>query len=147
MNTMMIVQAWQSHAAAKFCFVSFAGRRMKLGLSEVAVLELLQVKGKLSPGDIGSYLSMPSGSVTALLDRLEYKKFIARKASPSDRRTYTVVLSPGAIEKAQADLVPMAQSIERIASELSEEGQKAVVEFLGRVSQALLRAVERKTEN
>lgn len=145
MRTEMIVRAWQAHTAAKFCFVSFAGRRMKLGLSEVAALELLQVRGALSPGDLGSYLSMPSGSVTALLDRLEYKKFIVRTLNPADRRTYTVSLSSLAFEKAKTDLIPLAQSIEHIASNLSEEGQRAVAEFLARVSESMLRAVDRKS--
>jgi DNA-binding MarR family transcriptional regulator len=144
MNSKDIIRGWQAHAAAKFCFASFAGRRIKLGLSEVAALELLQIHGELSPGELGSYLSMPSGSVTALIDRLEHKKFIDRRKNPSDRRSYTVKLSTAAFEQSRKDMLPMINSIDEIGAALPPEGQKAVAEFLNRTSQALMCAVERK---
>ena len=74
------IMAWHRQTAAIYGFASRAGRRMKIGLAEVAVLEHLQTEGPLTPGQLGQRLAMPSASVTALIDRLRGQA-ICRAAS------------------------------------------------------------------
>ncbi|MBX9662229.1 MarR family transcriptional regulator [Novosphingobium sp.] len=125
---------WQRHAAALFSFTSFAGRRMKIGLAEVAALEHLQVGGDLSPGELGRRLSMPSASVTALLDRLEGKRMIVRKANPEDRRSVLVSMTPTALERAALDLLPVAEAMIAAAARMSEEQRRTVSAYLDMVN-------------
>ena len=140
MTEMALLLAWQRHSAAAFGFASRAGRRMKLGLAEVATLELLQTEGPLAPGQIGQRLAMPSGSVTALIDRLEAKRFIERKPNPKDRRGYLVALSPAAWDRAALDLLPMAERIAALAGTLDPAGREAVTGFLDRMTEMLAAA-------
>lgn len=130
---------WQRHVALLFSFTSFAGRRMKIGLAEVAALEQLQVAGELSPGELGVLLAMPSASVTALLDRLEGKKMIVRKPNPRDRRSQLVSLTPVAMQKASLDLLPVAEAMVAKAAEMSEAERVLVATYLETVNQCLLR--------
>lgn len=132
-----LLLAWQQHAAASYGFASRAGRRMRLGLAEVAALEQVQTQGPMTPGEIGKSLAMPSGSVTALVDRLEAKRFVQRKPNPKDRRGYLVTLTDGAMDRAALDLLPMAARIAAIADAQSEADRKAVIAFLEKVSAAL----------
>lgn len=125
---------WQRHAAELFSFTSFAGRRMKIGLAEVAALEHLQVGGELSPGELGKRLSMPSASVTALLDRLEGKRMIVRKAHPEDRRSVLVAMTPTAMERASLDLLPVAEAMIAAAARMSEEERRTVSAYLDMVN-------------
>jgi DNA-binding MarR family transcriptional regulator len=134
------VLSWQRHSAAAFGFASRAGRRMRLGLAEVAALELVQTEGPLSPGQIGARLAMPSGSVTALIDRLEAKRFILRQKNPVDRRGYLVSLSPAAWDRASLDLLPMAGQIAEVAAALGEEERVAVAAVLDRLAALLATA-------
>ena len=131
--------AWQRHAAALFSFTSFAGRRMKIGLSEVAALEHLQVAGALSPGDLGKRLSMPSASVTALLDRLEGKHMIERRANPADRRGILVALTPIAMERAALDLMPVAEAMIAAAAQMSDAERETVARYLETVNACMAR--------
>lgn len=132
-----VLLAWQRHAAASYGFASRAGRRMRLGLAEVAALEQVQTHGPMTPGEIGASLAMPSGSVTALVDRLEAKRFIVRKPNPKDRRGYFVALSEGAIDRAGLDLLPMAEQIAAVAARRSPADQQVIADFLNEVAATL----------
>ncbi|MGF1553593.1 MAG: MarR family transcriptional regulator [Paracoccaceae bacterium] len=136
MSTLLL---WQRQAALLFSFASYAGRRMKIGLAEVACLEQLQVNGPLTPGQIGALMHMPSGSITALLDRLEYKGMITRTPSRNDRRSTVINLAAGAEEAAALDLLPMAEAIETIADGLDPAERRAVDMFLTRLNAELER--------
>ncbi len=131
------LMSWQRQTAAVYGFASRAGRRMKIGLAEVAALEHLQTEGPLTPGQLGERLAMPSASVTALIDRLEAKRFVERKRNPDDRRGYFVVLSPASGDRAALDMLPMALQIDAIAAGMPEADQAAVTRFLDAVSSAL----------
>ena len=134
-----VTMTWQRHAAALFSFTSFAARRMKLGLAEVAALEQLQAGGPMTPGTLGKRLSMPSASVTALVDRLEYKRMIVRKANPSDRRGYLIQLTGTAMDKASLDLMPVARAMTEWSAELSLADRGTIVGYLDKVADILPR--------
>lgn len=131
--------AWQRHVALLFSFTSFAGRRMKIGLAEVAALEQLQVAGELSPGELGILLSMPSASVTALLDRLEGKRMIVRRPNPRDRRGVLVSLTPVAMQKASLDLLPVAEAMVAAAARMGADERQVVARYLEGVNHCLTR--------
>jgi len=44
--------------------------------------------------EVGAYLQMGTGAVTALLDRLERRQIIERTRNPEDRRSVLVALGP-----------------------------------------------------
>lgn len=137
MTPAALTNRWQRHAALLFSFSSFAGRRMKIGLAEVAVLEQLAVAGELSPGAIGAFLSMPSASVTLLIDRLEGKHMVRRRPNPLDRRGTLVSLTQGAREKAALDLVPAARAMTEAAAKLSAADRAVVAAYFDAVDRCL----------
>lgn len=65
-----------------------------IGPSEVVALGLLYHGGPHTPSDIGQRLNLTSGSVTALLDRLEGAAFVTRTPNPDDRRSLLATLTP-----------------------------------------------------
>jgi DNA-binding MarR family transcriptional regulator len=66
-----------------------------LGVSrnDLRCLNLLE-QGPLTPSSIAQALRLTSGSVTALLDRLEAKGLVERSRDPSDRRGIRVSMTP-----------------------------------------------------
>ncbi|MCU6792922.1 MULTISPECIES: MarR family winged helix-turn-helix transcriptional regulator [Paenibacillus] len=57
------------------------------------ILELLYSKGPHPVQKISETFSIPSGSITYVVDKLETKALVKREASPTDRRTSNVVLT------------------------------------------------------
>lgn len=57
------------------------------------ILELLYSKGPHPVQKISEKLSIPSGSITYVVDKLEKKGLVERQLSPTDRRAYHVVLT------------------------------------------------------
>jgi DNA-binding MarR family transcriptional regulator len=66
-----------------------------IGAVESVVLSLLSEAGQpLTPHQIGSRMLLSSGTVTAILDRLEKAGHIRRTQHPTDRRSRLIVLTP-----------------------------------------------------
>ena len=71
--------------------------RWDLGPSQFNVLNLLRDEPDgLSQVEISRLLIMHRSNVTGLIDRLEKRGLLQRRASPGDRRAYRVVLTPAA---------------------------------------------------
>ncbi|WP_047375183.1 MarR family winged helix-turn-helix transcriptional regulator [Exiguobacterium sp. ZOR0005] len=67
-----------------------------LNPTEFSVLELLYHKGDQPIQTIGKKVLLSSGSMTYIVDRLETKGYLMRKACPSDRRvTYAALTTQG----------------------------------------------------
>ncbi|WP_251135308.1 MULTISPECIES: MarR family transcriptional regulator [unclassified Exiguobacterium] len=67
-----------------------------LNPTEFSVLELLYHKGDQPIQTIGKKVLLTSGSMTYIVDRLEAKGYLIRKACPSDRRvTYAALTEEG----------------------------------------------------
>jgi len=87
-----------------------------ISLENFMVLELLYNKGPHTVQKISEKLSIPSGSITYVVDKLEKKEFVKREPSPTDRRASNVVLT----EKGQRlfkEIFP--QHVEVISKNLS----------------------------
>lgn len=65
-----------------------------VGTTEVVALGFLHHDGPQTPTDLGQRLNLTSGSVTALLDRLESAAYVTRAHNPDDRRSLLVSLTP-----------------------------------------------------
>lgn len=57
------------------------------------ILELLYSKGPHPVQKISEIFSIPSGSITYVVDKLEKKSLVARQPNPNDRRASNVVLT------------------------------------------------------
>jgi MarR family transcriptional regulator, 2-MHQ and catechol-resistance regulon repressor len=87
-----------------------------ISLENFMILELLYNKGPHTVQKISEKLSIPSGSITYVVDKLEKKEFVKREPSPTDRRASNVVLT----EKGQRlfkEIFP--QHVEVISENLS----------------------------
>ncbi|MEP7382573.1 MAG: MarR family transcriptional regulator [Gemmatimonadota bacterium] len=78
--------AVQQHAVADV-------RREGLSIGEFAVLELLYHRGQTLLGEIQKRILVSSGGITFLVDRLEQKGLVERRACPDDRRARYAALT------------------------------------------------------
>lgn len=69
-------------------------RELGLGPSDLNALGYVYLQGPLTPRQLNRLMEMTSGTVTALLDRLEQAGFVARTVNPRDRRSVHVGITP-----------------------------------------------------
>ncbi|MBZ5751751.1 MULTISPECIES: MarR family winged helix-turn-helix transcriptional regulator [Metabacillus] len=102
----------------------------KLNPTEFAVLELLYHKGDQPLQQIGGKILLASGSITYVVDKLEQKGLLARRACPNDRRvTHAQITEKG--KQLIEEIFPSHQEqINEIASVLSDEEKSHVTELL-----------------
>jgi DNA-binding MarR family transcriptional regulator len=118
-------------------FLAHLGRRLGVTRTEFEALNELGERGGLTPGELGERLSLTSGSVTALLDRLERLGWAARERHPDDRRKVVVRLTTVAERTAEQELGPLVSAINDTAARLSARDRHAVERFLTEASDAV----------
>lgn len=105
-------------------------RSHELNLTEFAVLELLFNKGHQPIQKIGDKVLLASSSITYVVDKLEEKELLERKACPEDRRiTHASLTSQG--NELMRDIFPQhAQVIQDIFAGLDTEEKTMMIEQL-----------------
>ncbi len=76
-------------------------RRLELGTSDLEVILHLFSDGPQTPHQLGTKMDMTSGTMTALLDRVEKAGFLTRRNNPSDRRSLLISMTPAGQHAAQ----------------------------------------------
>jgi DNA-binding MarR family transcriptional regulator len=105
-------------------------RHVGISRSDYDALEALDEHGSLTPGELGTLLSLTSGSVTALIDRLEKLGWAGRNGHPADRRKVVVTLTQKAWQIGQDELNPYLEAVDAAARQLSNDERAVVVRFI-----------------
>lgn len=100
-------------------------------------------RGTVTPGGLGTELGLTSGSVTALLDRLERAGHVERSLSQEDGRRRDADLTPAARATADRVYERLGQSIAAAFKDLDAEGLQALVSGLSMLSTAFNNAANR----
>src|SRR5690349_10940667 len=77
-----------------------SARACDLGATDLYALNILELSGPMTPGELGSRAGLTTGPTTRLIDRLEAAGYVERRPDPHDRRK--VVVAPIA-QPAQLD--------------------------------------------
>ena len=107
---------------------------------ELSALIHIHLTDSVTPHAIATRLSLTTGSVTALLDRLQGAGLIAHHANPDDRRSLLIVGTPAGDHMAQTFLA----SLDDVVSKAIGELDVVVVEQLRNVLQAVTVGMEQQ---
>jgi len=107
-----------------------------ISATELDALEHLEADGPLTQRELGDRLSLTSGAITMLVDRLERAGWVHRRPHPGDRRYVLLELSPDALASAPAGLADFHARIAAIAARLPAGHRAAVSGFLLAVADA-----------
>lgn len=107
--------------------------RYGLNQTEFAVLELLYNRGGQPIQKIGKKILLASSSMTYVIDKLEEKKFIQRKACSKDRRvTYADITDKGF--QLMEDIFPQhAEAVSDLFASLTLEEKETLIDQLKKV--------------
>ena len=101
-----------------------------ISATDLDALEHLEADGPLTQRQLGDRLSLTSGAVTMLVDRLEQAGLVRRRPHPSDRRYVLVELSGQALDRAPDQLAAYHTRIRAIAGQVPAAHRDAIRSFL-----------------
>jgi DNA-binding MarR family transcriptional regulator len=118
------------------------GRLLDLDPTEATAILAIGRSGQLTPGELGRRLSMTSGGVTALVQRLDRAGHIRRHPHPRDRRSSLLSLEPATLEKAAALYAPLVADLDAMVERLTDAERVIVIRFLERAAELTERHAE-----
>ncbi|WP_406268408.1 MarR family transcriptional regulator [Streptomyces sp. NBC_00191] len=125
------------HASARAC---------DLGATDLYALNILQLEGAMTPGELGARTGLTTGPTTRLIDRLERAGYVRRAPDPDDRRKVIVepVGRPAALDDVMA---PARQKIGEILGGYSPEQLDVLFDYFARAAEAYREAAEQLRAN
>jgi DNA-binding MarR family transcriptional regulator len=120
-----------AHAAAQFA------ERLKvidLTPADAGILRLLRVAAGLSQQELATRLRIHPSRLVAILDNLEKRAFVERRANPEDRRLYSLHLSRAGAESLDGIRKAAREHQDALLSTLSSEERATLAGLLSRIA-------------
>ncbi|MDI3213859.1 MarR family transcriptional regulator [Arthrobacter sp. AL12] len=114
--------------------------KLGIGTIDINAMAFVGEVDGLTPKDLGKALNITTGSVTAMVDRLESKGFMVRKPNPTDRRSVLLHLSPEGTEAMQWANDHFAAAAGALLEDSSAESVVDIAEFLEGIGERLMAA-------
>ncbi|MGN7356352.1 MarR family winged helix-turn-helix transcriptional regulator [Paenibacillus sp. SAF-054] len=107
-----------------------------LGLynNDLKSVDILRETGPITAGELSKITGMATGSITALIDRLEKAGYVRRQNDPSDRRRVIIVPEYEYKEEVTGIYRPLHDTMVELISSYSEEELKVITHFMGKAS-------------
>ena len=111
-------------------FHQAAAAKYGLGITDMKALGALMQEGPMTAGQIAKRLSLTSGAVTSLIDRLERRNFVQRAPDPTDRRKVVVIPNLETLASGENVYISMGEAFNRLYETYSTEQLEFLVRYL-----------------
>jgi DNA-binding MarR family transcriptional regulator len=128
-------------------FIAIASQQAKLRTTELMALGYLRDRGPLRAGQLGERLGLTTGSITALIDRLERVGYAHRLRHPTDRRIVLVELTAAGRTEVGTLFQLLASNVETALDDMTAGEQEAVARFLNEIHSSFERRGEEALED
>lgn len=91
--------AMRTASALGVLFSEAVAARVGLSSSDLECLDLVNLRGEVSAGDLARASGLTTGAITGVIDRMERGGFVTRRPDPNDRRKVRVAPVPEAAER------------------------------------------------
>lgn len=110
-----------------------------LGLynSDFISLDILRETGPITAGELSKKTGLATGSITALVDRLEKIGYARRENDPNDRRRVMIVPEYESKEEVRNTYQPLHTAMIKLASSYTADELALISQFLGKASTVL----------
>lgn len=115
-------------------FHQVAAAKYGLGITDMKTLGVLLREGPMTAGHVARRLSLTTGAVTNLIDRLERQDLVKRVADPKDRRKVIVTVNYTALASGENVYLSMGEAFNTLHESYTTEQ----LEFLARYHRAAI---------
>jgi DNA-binding MarR family transcriptional regulator len=108
-----------------------------IGMQEVRALSRIAEGTHVTPKALADSLELTTGTVTALIDRLESGGLVARTPHPQDRRSLQLALTPDGASKMKSVYSAFEAQVQEAVDAVPEEQVRAANEYLAVVARTI----------
>ena len=130
-------EAFMRLSAALLSMSTRVASDMKLNPSEMVAMQHLRLDGPLVLGELRTRVSLTSGAMTTLVDRLEKHGLVKREPHPSDRRSVMIHYVPQRQETV-GGFYKILETIKLETDAMNEAERRAVLSFLDALTKTLM---------
>jgi DNA-binding MarR family transcriptional regulator len=123
------------HQSAVDAFDEAVADHLGVNRTDLRCMDVLLRLGAATPGQLGAELRLTTGSVTAMLDRLEKLGYLNRSPDPTDRRKLVVRPTATAGRLAGELYGPLAEEGARAVARYTVAELELLIDFLRRSRQ------------
>lgn len=124
--------AMRAHQRAVDALDEAVAGALGVNRTDLRCLDVLLERGAMTPSALSAELGLTTGSVTAMLDRLERLGYLTRTRDARDRRRTTVQPTPAVEERTRALYGPLRDDGHRLLAPYSADELRLIVGFLDR---------------
>ena len=113
-------------------FFRVAAARIGMAVTDIQVIDILDLTGETSAGQLADLTGLTTGAITRILDRLEEARLVRRERDPNDGRKVIVRLASDRDEmhKVHSILDSVGKTWDEVASRYDNEQIAFLLEFL-----------------
>ncbi|MEV0195968.1 MarR family transcriptional regulator [Nonomuraea sp. NPDC050691] len=138
-----VAEEMEAMQAAVDAYDEAAAKLLRVNRTDLRCLELLNQHGELTPSRLGAEVGLTTGSVTAMIDRLERLGYLTRCPDPTDRRKVLIRLTDAARQKAWELYGPFVTEGETLMRDYTAADLELLAGFLRRSRELYERQLER----
>jgi MarR family transcriptional regulator, organic hydroperoxide resistance regulator len=131
-----VIRCLRQFIAGSILYNQQIADRVGLHLTDVQCINILELMGPSTPGELARFTGLTTGGVTMMLDRLEKAGYLKREPNPRDRRSILVRLNPAKVKKMQAFYIDINQRMATLLDETPERELRAVVKLLSKMNES-----------
>jgi MarR family transcriptional regulator, organic hydroperoxide resistance regulator len=131
-----VVRCLRQFIAGSILYNQQVADRMGLRLTDVQCINVLDMMGPSTPGELARSTGLTTGGVTVMLDRLEKGGYVKREPNPRDRRSVLVHLNPAKLKKVHAFYGEINQRIAALLDETPEAELRSVVNLFSKMNRS-----------
>ncbi|MCG8397955.1 MarR family transcriptional regulator [Bacillus atrophaeus] len=124
-------------------FHQAAAQSLGLFPTDLKSADLLNERGPMTAGELGKKTGLSTGSVTALIDRLEKAGYVIREKDPNDRRRVIIVPLTESKKQVKQLFSSLSESTANLCSQYTEEELTLIFDFLRKSSSIMEEELER----
>lgn len=100
-----------------------------LNVTDQQTLNLLELDGPTTPGQLARRTGLTTGGVTVVLDRLEAAGYVARRPNPEDRRSVIVRVVPARLKPLQKHYRRITKQLDALFASYDRNELEIVLDF------------------
>lgn len=127
-----LIQETRRFIANAVLFNQRLADNLGVNATDYQVLNLLDLRGQATPGELGRLTGLSTGGVTLAIDRLESAGFVKRERNTRDRRSLTVRPVPKRMRKVSALYKPIIAAMQKGLSVYDDRQIATILDFFTR---------------
>ncbi|XJZ29146.1 MarR family transcriptional regulator [Bacillota bacterium Lsc_1132] len=127
-------------------FQQFAAHLLGLAHTDFKTADILNETGPITAGELAKITGLTTGSVTALIDRLEQAGLVKREKDPKDRRRVIIVPVKNKQSLIRQHFLPLNKAMTELCSRYSEAELALINEFIMQTSKIHEKEIQRLSE-